>query len=469
MQKYKAPFYLNGILITILIISMYGALIGFPLLVMRILRDKKAIKTLESTLDTVSVKHQESLAHFESMMTPELTEYSNIIHEIEKAKAIKTTVEAEIISLKEQTKSILQEAEEKKKQIIILDDELLMQSFGVYQPMYRLTSSEEYKNRLSLITEKQKEMIRDKNAVNFYDGWTVNGSKAEGKKMTNSNIKQILRTFNNECDSIIDKVKFNNILSIEQRIRKAYDDLNKMNETNKISLKKGYLDLKIEELHLCHEYELKKQEEREEQQRAREELREEQKVLKEIEAMKKKIEKEEQHFTQAMDELKQKVENSSNDEEKEKLLDRIRELEKHMEEIQEQKRDVENREQNTRAGYVYIISNIGAFGEDVYKIGMTRRLEPLDRVRELGDASVPFTFDVHALIFSNDAPTLENTLHKHFDDKRLNRINGRKEFFKVTLDDIESIVKANHDKTVEFVKTPDAAEFRETIQMNKIA
>ena len=125
--------------------------------------------------------------------------------------------------------------------------------------------------------------------------------------------------------------------------------------------------------------------------------------------------------------------------------------------------DIDYREANKKAGYVYIISNIGSFGKDVYKIGMTRRLEPMDRVDELGDASVPFKFDVHAMIFSDDAPKLEAALHHAFDNKKVNMINNRKEFFNVKLEEIEQVVKENHDKLVEFIKTPDAEQYRESM------
>lgn len=142
------------------------------------------------------------------------------------------------------------------------------------------------------------------------------------------------------------------------------------------------------------------------------------------------------------------------------LLDKKEELEKNLEDIEKAIKDVDYREANQRAGYVYIISNIGAFGENVYKIGMTRRLDPQDRVDELGDASVPFNFDVHAMIFSDDAPALENALHKAFEDRKLNMVNQRREFFNVTLDEIKEVVKKNFDKTVEFIDVPDAEQYR---------
>ena len=122
--------------------------------------------------------------------------------------------------------------------------------------------------------------------------------------------------------------------------------------------------------------------------------------------------------------------------------------------------DVDYREANKKAGYVYVISNIGAFGENVFKIGMTRRLDPTERVDELGDASVPFNFDIHAMIFSEDAPKLEAALHQAFADRKLNMVNTRREFFNVTLDEIKNVVAKNFDRTVEFIDVAEAEQFR---------
>ena len=145
-------------------------------------------------------------------------------------------------------------------------------------------------------------------------------------------------------------------------------------------------------------------------------------------------------------------------------MKKINDLNKKLEEVKENKSKVENREQNTRAGYVYVISNIGSFGDDVYKIGMTRRLDPMDRVRELGSASVPFNFDVHAIIFSDDAPSLENQLHKRLSEYQVNKVNPRKEFFKVSLNEIESVVKDEFkEATIEFTKVAIVDEFRKSL------
>ena len=149
------------------------------------------------------------------------------------------------------------------------------------------------------------------------------------------------------------------------------------------------------------------------------------------------------------------------------LLNKKSELEDKLSDIDKALTDIDYRQANMKAGYVYVISNIGAFGENVYKIGMTRRLDPQERVDELGDASVPFRFDVHAMIFSDDAPALETALHHAFEDKKLNMVNQRREFFNVTLDEIKKVVQENYDKTVEFVDIPDAEQYRISKKMRE--
>ncbi|AOV09221.1 hypothetical protein BI350_11915 [Sporosarcina ureilytica] len=383
-------------------------------------------------------------------------EYNNLIKSQVKKKE----------KLEKSVQSLTSDIEKLKAEIVYLEEEVLMQSFGFYDPKYDLENSASYKVRLDEIRSKQKQMVKDKTATNFYDGWTVNGNKAEGRKMTNNNIRMTLRSFNNECDVAISKVKFNNIEAIDKRIIKAYEALNKMNLQNKITISSKYLNLKLEELYLAYEYAKKVEKEKEEQRQIREQMREEEKARREIEKLKAKVEKEEKHFIQALEKLELQKEDA-NETKMNELELKIIELKDKLSEVQRQKEDVLNREKNTRAGYVYVISNIGSFGEDIYKIGMTRRLEPMDRVRELGDASVPFKFDVHAMIFSENAPTLESILHNTFDEKRLNLINTRKEYFAVTLEEIQKVVEENHDKTIEFTMTAVAEEYRETKALRK--
>jgi hypothetical protein len=376
--------------------------------------------------------------------------------------AERNQLQGQIQGLYNQINGMNNEIRAKQMQVASLDDDIFMQEFGVHQPIFRLSSSEAYRQRIDNVIARQKDMIKSGRATRINPNWTVNGSLKEGKKMNDNNVKQILRSFNNECDVMIDKVRFNNFDAIRARIEKAFHELNKMNQVNEVSILPQYLNLKMEELALCFEYEQIKQREKEEQARERERLREERKVLKEIEAMKAKIIKEETHFRQALESYRSQLNSATSDALRAQIETKIHEMELQLERVEKDKLNVLNREANTRAGYVYIISNIGAFGENVYKIGVTRRLEPNDRILELGDASVPFRFDTHALIFSEDAPKLEHALHQHFENRRLNKINGRREFFRVTLEEIEAVVKAHHNKVVEFKRTPDAEEYRES-------
>lgn len=324
-------------------------------------------------------------------LTQEQVKYLDINKEIDKLNRHKN-------DLKSKNRELQNKVSYLQQTLIGLEDIEEMQSFGIYKTKYGLESSELYNRKLQNIRDKQKAMIKNKTATIHNTSYIVDGDKKKGKEFILDTVKLSLRAFNNECDNIITKTKFNNVEKSAERIKKIYKEINSLTDMQHVSIKTEYLNLKIEELYLKYEYECKKQEEKEEQQAIKERMREEAKVLKELEAARKKIEKEETHFSNAIKDLNNKLE-KADDKEKNTLLEKIKELENKLKEVEDSKKDLANREQNTRAGYVYVISNIGSFGENVYKIGMTRRLDPMDRVRELGDASVPFKFDVHAMIF----------------------------------------------------------------------
>lgn len=400
-------------------------------------------------------KEVESL---KSQLSPEQLSIVDLKKEITKLEDKKTNLNIEITNLDQQIA-------QKKNLIIELDDEILFQDFSLYKPIYDFATSDEYKERLDKIRANQKIMIKNKTAVNYFDGWTVDGSKVKGRKMTNDNIKQILRCFNSECENVIDRVKFNNFDSMKARIQKAFDSLNSLNSTNRVQLTQAFLNLKLDELSLAYEYQRKKQDEKEEQKRIRAELREQALVEKELEEARKNTLKDKEHYEKAINKITTQIELENDEIKKQELLNKKIELENQLSEITKKLEDIDYRQKNQKAGYVYIISNIGAFGENVYKIGMTRRLEPEERISELSDASVPFNFDIHAMIFTDDAPALENALHKAFENKKVNMINKRREFFNVTLDEIKKVVKDNFDKTVEFKDTAPAEQYRETLKI----
>ena len=436
---------------------------------------KKCINQWEFTMgimDFFKAKENKRLKQeveeLRNLLTPEQKEVKDISDYLLELQEKKDKLVNQVEKLNEEISDLINQKNIKKKELITLDEEVLMQDFGLYQPKYDFATSEQYKAKLDDLRNKQKQMIKDKTAVHYSTNWTVDGSKAKGTKMTNDNIKQILRSFNTECENAIDRVKFNNIDSMKKRIEKSFESLNKLNETVHVGLKPSFLNLKIEELYLAYEYQVKKQEEKEEQKRIREELREQAKLKKELEEARKNIDKDLKHFTNALESLNIQLNNNEiTQEQREALLNKKNELEEQINTLTNNLKDIDYRQENQKAGYVYVISNIGAFGEDIYKIGMTRRLNPQDRIDELGDASVPFNFDVHAMIFAEDAPALENALHKAFDNKKVNMINQRREFFNVKLEEIEKVIRNNFDNTVEFIKIPKAEQYRESVKMRE--
>lgn len=417
-------------------------------------------KQYKAELEDLQQQHDD----LKKLLTPELQDafaLQNKIRELENMiQESQTTIDKLDQKISDKTND-LQELDStissKKSEIISLDDEILVQEFGLYKPQYDFANALDYKEKLAEIRAKQKELIKNKRAVSGNTDWQVNGSASKGKKMVSDTQKLLLRAFNTECDEIVSKVKYTNFDASLNRIYKSSEAISKLGTIMNISINYPYLELKVKELRLAFEYQQKKQEEKEAQKAARAEMREAAKLQKEIEAQRKKIEKEQTHYQTAYEKILKQLEQNPSDDD---LLKKKSELENQLSDIDKAMKDIDYREANQRAGYVYIISNIGAFGENVYKIGMTRRLDPQDRVDELGDASVPFNFDVHAMIFSDDAPALEAALHKAFEDRKLNMVNTRREFFNVTLDEIKEVVKKNFDKTVEFIDVPDAEQYR---------
>lgn len=328
--------------------------------------------------------------------------------------------------------------------------------YGLYTPHFDFDTSEKYKTALLNVREAEKLLIKNERAAVCHSDWTVNGSLADGKKQTKRYIKLMLRAFNGECDTMISDVRWNNIAKMEERLEKSFETINKLGETHTISITSEYKDLKLNELRLTYGYQELLHIEKEEQRMIREQMREEEKVQKEIERKQKEVEKQQKEAAELEKKLQEAI-GQAKQEEAEKYQSQIAKLNQV---IQDSQRAI-SQAQLTKFGYVYVISNIGSFGENIYKIGMTRRLEPMDRIDELGSASVPFEFDVHAMIKSDNAPELETALHKYFSERRVNLVNPRKEFFYVTLEEIEKFAKENNID-VEFTKIAEARSFRES-------
>jgi len=401
--------------------------------------------------------------------------YRNLEAERGRFKAEQATARAEheraLTALQEQRLRVnmemtsLQSSIEKlRAEFHALDEQANLQSFGFYKPRYAFADSRKYQVKLEEIRERQKLMLSTKKAAGCAIEWTVNGSASEGRKSTNQTLKLMLRAFNGESDAALGKVKYNNLHVMKARIEKAWEAINALAVVQQCSISGQYLDLKVQELLLVHEYEEKLQEEREEQRRIREQMRDEERALKEIEKAQLDAEKEEQRYAEALRKAQADVERAAGAKQQ-KLLGQIEELQRKLADAQTNKQKAISQAQLTKSGHVYVLSNIGSFGEQVYKIGMTRRLDPMERVQELGDASVPFQFDVHAMIHSLDAPALEAELHRTFHHRRVNRINERKEFFKVTIEEIAAEVERRHRGEIRLTLAAEAVEYRKTVAL----
>ena len=343
-----------------------------------------------------------------------------------------------------------------------LSDESNLRHLGFYEPRYNYTSSVAYQNALDANLAKQKEMVKSKSAATCSTQWALGGSVAEGKKHTDKLLSLMLRAFNGECDSAISRLRATNYQAIEDRISRAFTAINKLGAVQACELSSQYLELKIEELRLSHEHALKVQAEREQQRELKEQMRQEAIAARELEKATQEAEAEEHRRQVALERARQELARAAQEqqsaERQAELEAKLKEMEQQLEEAHAAKERAISRAQQTKSGHVYVISNVGAFGDNVFKIGMTRRPDPMDRIWELSDASVPFDFDVHALSLTDDAPGLENELHKRFADRRLNLVNERKEFFHATIDEIAEIVRERCGD-IELTLIAEASEF----------
>lgn len=377
-------------------------------------------------------------------------EKSKIEHDIEERISKKST---ELNQLYSEISKVKKELKNKKEEIENLEP--LVTVVNIDTKGIDLATSQELKNILSKYKLEEAELVKNNTAVDvlIYDD----------KKFITTQIRQILRSFNAECDLAISNVTLKNIDTMRNKILRSYEALNKIYKSDSVQITKTFLENKLQQLITAHSYQEKLEDEREQKKLIQEQLKEEEKVRREIEREKAKIEKDETQFKNEISKLMKYLQKTDNEVEKNLYIDKIKECEEKLSELETVKSDVLNREKNTRAGFVYIISNIGSFGENIFKIGMTRRLEPMDRIKELSSASVPFEFDVHALIFSDDAPTLESILHNTFRDYEVNKVNHRKEFFSIPLEKIEKVVTEHHNATVQWTYDAAAEEYRESL------
>lgn len=344
--------------------------------------------------------------------------------------------------------------DELEAQIVATEDVAMLQQAGVYEFRHRLEDAVAYKTQLDHLKEAIKTLVRRDSAILSIGSWTVNGSSTEGRRMVRDFSKLMLRAYNAEADNCVRTMKPHRLASSVERLEKARDAIAKLGASMNIRIDPGYHSVRTQELELTADYLTKQEEEKERVRAERERQRDEDAARKEFEREKARLAKEKAHWERVRAQWVAAGEDAKVSEARDKL-----------ERLDEAIAGVEAREANIRTGWVYVISNLGAFGESMVKIGLTRRLDPYERVRELGDASVPFRFDVHALVFSEDAVGLENRLHHDLADRRVNRVNLRREFFHATPAEVLAALKRTEarDHLLEFTETAEASEWRASL------
>ncbi|WP_433598075.1 DUF4041 domain-containing protein [Nocardia sp. CA-135953] len=331
-------------------------------------------------------------------------------------------------------------------ELITVDDALVLQEVGIYEYHHPLENAESYKQALAELRADVREAVKTSEAIVVAKKFSFNNSLAEGRRLTADLSKLMLRAYNAEAENCVRTIRAGNLDTAKRRLDKAAKDIEKLGAAMQMHVSPAYHALRITELELTADYMMKVQQEREAAREERERLREERKVEQELAAERERLEKEQAHYRAVLQRLTATGQDT-------------RDIEAQLTRITEAITQNDYRAANIRAGYIYVISNIGAFGPNVVKIGLTRRLEPLDRVRELGGASVPFPFDVHAVYFSNDAVTLENQLHKEFGAARLNHANLRREFFFATPEQVRRVLAKKVGNLLDYNDSPEATQY----------
>jgi len=343
------------------------------------------------------------------------------------------------------------EIAETRASLIETQEIAMLQEVGVYQYTSVLDTASGYSEKIAEIRSSIKDRnIANGGAIRAAQGWTVNGSTAEGSKMVKEFSKLMLRAYNGEVDDAIRTLKPFKLQAAVDRVNKVEQSIEKLGKTMQIEIDDSYHKLRVEEIRLTADFLAKKEEEKELQKEERLRLKEEEKAQKEFEREKEKLNKELMHHQAVL----AKADETGN-------LKVIEEAKAKIAEVESSISGVEERVANIRTGYVYVISNIGSFGESVLKIGLTRRIDPEERIQELSDASVPFKFDIHAIIFSADAVSLEKQLHQELDKYRLNKVNTRKEFFNTSPVHVKELLsKLNTESILTYKEEAEAPEWR---------
>ena len=409
------------------------------------------------------IKLDASLEHKQGLMEQLTTRTADL----QKMEAQRQTIEQSFNELPDKRKAIegLEETiKELKSELSLYTDMESYVDYGFYPlPHYGETTSGAYNEQLKSIRQEQKTMLREATAYTAPYDIEITGNATHDKKLLKNQGHLLISVFNSECDYLISKVSSKNYEATITRIEKLAENLEKRLISLEIGISLNYVELKMQECAVYYQYTCQKLAEAEEQREIRAQIREEASAEREIEKAIRDSEQEKDMLQQAMIKARKEMAYASA-EQKQRYEFQLEELTERLAQAEFRRERARSMAQQTKRGFVYIISNIGSFGEDIYKIGMTRRLEPLDRVKELSSASVPFAFDVHAMIYSENAPALEKELHNHFDLASVNKVNGRKEFFELALSEIRDYVEESGLKT-RWTMTADATEYRQSLSI----
>ena len=319
---------------------------------------------------------------------------------------------------------------------------------------YSYETSKEFEDQLKEIRRKQKVIVKNKEAIIHDQEWTVEGSSSRGNKLMKDISNLALMSFNDYCDTLIVKLRYSGIDKVKDNITNKYNKINKLLKSFCSRISVDLLKLKFEEADLKCGWLRKKEEEKEEIKRKEAEIREQLKLEEEINKAKEKIQYEQSKYNTEIVRLQEQLINEQGN--NKVIKKQLAKLQDKISKLEEKKKDVLNRQINKKSGWIYVISN--PLLDGVVKIGVTRRLNAMDRINELGSASVPFKFKVHSIIFSEDAFKLEHELHMAFDDHRVNKVNKQKEHFRVSLDAVkEEVLK--HNPTATFIDNPTVDEY----------
>jgi hypothetical protein len=379
---------------------------------------------------------------------------AGIRQEVERLQAQRAALAvdlAEYEGFREQRGALVAELDNLRRQVVETQEAIILQEVGIYRYRHPLQDAVAYKVRLSGLQAQIKDAVRAGGAVQGATNWTVNGSATQGTKMVREFSKLMLRAYNAEADSAVRSMKPYTLESAIARLDKSRDTIVKLGGTMNIRVTDHYHRLRVTELELTADYLAKVAEDKERERAERERLRDEERARRELERESERLRKEQEHYVTVLATYQAQGDAAA-----------VAQAEARLAEIADGLDGLNRRAANIRAGYVYVISNVGAFGPKMVKIGMTRRLEPMDRIRELGDASVPFLYDVHALVFNEDAVGLETHLHHALADRRVNMVNARREFFYASPAEVQDILSALDLSMLSYVDEPEALEWHQS-------